>query len=198
MWDIDEITILGGCAAVRSDTTSIRGIVKTKEGKPIRGVEMQLTENNANSMPSSHMTNADGTYLFNQLSQGHPYTLKAYKNDDVLNGVNALDLHSIQQHLLGITPFTSLHQYIAADVNRSGTVNVYDLIILRKVLLGIYSIFPGNTSWRFGPMPQVMNGRKINLFKELRNFEYLDKSNEEVAFIGIKIGDVNGDARSGN
>ena len=47
-------------------------------------------------------------------------------------------------------------------------------------------------------MSQVMHGRKINLFKELRNFEYLDQSNTEVEFIGIKIGDVNGDARAGN
>ncbi|HSF89127.1 MAG TPA: hypothetical protein VLA46_06890 [Saprospiraceae bacterium] len=47
-------------------------------------------------------------------------------------------------------------------------------------------------------MSQVMNGGKINLFKELRNIEYLDKSNGDVGFIGIKIGDVNGDARSRN
>lgn len=198
VWDIDEITILGGCSSAESDSASIRGVVKTKEGKPIRGVEMQLTENSANSMTSRHMTKADGAYSFEHLSQGHAYTLKAYKNDDVLNGVNVLDLFAMQQHLLGITPFTSLNQYIAADVNRSGTVNVYDLVILRKLLLGIYSTFPNNTSWRFGPMPQVMNGRKINLFKELRTFEYLDQSNEEVEFIGIKIGVVNWDARSGN
>jgi len=50
----------------------------------------------------------------------------------------------------------------------------------------IDSTFPGNTNWRFGPMPQVMQSRKINLFKELRNFEYLDQSNTEVEFIGIK------------
>jgi len=57
---------------------------------------------------------------------------------------------------------------------------------MRKVWLGIYSTFPTNTSWRFGPMPQVMKCGKINLFKELRTFEYLDKSNGEVEFIGIK------------
>ena len=50
----------------------------------------------------------------------------------------------------------------------------------------IDSSFPSNTNWRFGPMPQVMHGRKINLFKELHNFEYLDQSNTEVEFIGIK------------
>ncbi len=44
----------------------------------------------------------------------------------------------------------------------------------------------------------MKNGRKINLFKELRTFEYLDQTNKEVEFIGIKIGDVNGDARFEN
>ena len=53
-------------------------------------------------------------------------------------------------------------------------------------VLGRKVAFKGNTSWRFGPMPQVMTSRKINLFKELRNFEYLDKSNTQVEFIGIK------------
>ena len=71
------------------------------------------------------------------------------RNDDHMNGVSTLDLVRIQKHLLGIEPFTTPYQYIAADANNSESVSAIDLVEIRKLILGIYTEYPNNKSWRF-------------------------------------------------
>ena len=158
-------------------------------------VEMQLSDNSSFTNKITDITSTTGTYSFPLLESGNGYYLQGYKNDDVLNGVSAIDLIHLQKHLLGISPFTMLHQYIAADVNHSGAVNVLDLVLIQKLLLGSITSFPGNTSWRFGYLPQDMSGLDMSAFKEVYNIEYLDKDPHLVNFVGIKIGDLNGDAK---
>ncbi|MEO6131837.1 MAG: hypothetical protein ABIQ02_08305, partial [Saprospiraceae bacterium] len=194
-WDIDEIKIFGGCASVEGFKPVIKGEVKTQENQAISGAEMHLSQDPSFSVVDKILTEETGIYLFDQLETGRSYFVKGNKNDDVLNGVSTLDLIYIQKHLLGITPFTTLYQYIAADVNHSGYVSVIDLLDLRKLLLGIYSEFPNNTSWRFGSWPQEMNGTQISHFGEVSSIEYLDKDTQIVDFVGIKTGDLNGDVR---
>lgn len=194
-WDIDEITLSGGCLPRQNLNSTITGFVHTEAGEAIPSVEMQLAENPSFTNKVIAPTDASGAYFFEQLDGGNTYFLKGYKNDDVLNGVSAIDLILIQKHLLGISPFTSLHQYIAADVNHSGTVNALDLVTLQKLLLGKYNTFPGNTSWRFGYLPQEMSSQNIEAFRETYNIEYLDSGTPFINFVGIKIGDLNGDVK---
>jgi len=68
---------------------------------------------------------------------------------DQLNGVSTLDLIHIQRHILGLELLESPYQLIAADINSSKDINGIDLVELRKLILGIYTEFPNNTSWRF-------------------------------------------------
>ncbi len=192
-WDIDEIKIFGRCVPDQNSISSIKGKVLTKNGQAVSGVEMQLSENPLFISFDKKATDSAGLYSFDQLMLGRSCFIKGYKNDDVLYGVSTLDILQMQKHLLGITPFTSIYQYIASDINQSGSVNVLDLLDLRKVLLGIYSTFPRNTSWRFGPLAQDMNGFDLSSFQEIKNLEYIKKDTQEVDFIGIKVGDVNGD-----
>lgn len=194
-WDIDEIRFFGGCIPLQNLNSDITGMVITKAGQGIPNVEMQLSDNSFFTNKITDITSASGTYSFPQIESGNGYYLRGYKNDAVLNGVSAIDLIHLQKHLLGITPFTTLHQYIAADVNRSGKVNVLDLVLLQKLLLGSITSFPGNTSWRFGYLPQDMSGQDMSAFKEVYNIEYLDQGPHLVDFVGIKIGDLSGDAK---
>jgi hypothetical protein len=53
-----------------------------------------------------------------------------------------LDLVKIQNTLLGIEPFTSPYDLIAADANNSQTVSAIDLVELRKLILGLYTELP--------------------------------------------------------
>lgn len=194
-WDIDEIRLFGGCLPLQNSQAAISGHVYSIEGKPLAGVEMRIAGDTSFDHALKDTTDESGFYSFDHLTMGRSYYVNGNKNDDVLYGVSALDLIQIQKHLLGISPFASLPQYIAADVNHSGMVSVIDLVSLQKVLLGIYTEFPGNTSWRFGFMPQDMEGQDINGFKEIYTIESLQGQNLTIDFVGIKIGDLTGDAR---
>jgi len=194
-WDIDEIKIFGGCVPSQDIMSVIKGEVFTKQDQAISGVEMRLAENPSFADFDKKITDEFGTYLFNQLEKGSPYFVKGYNNEDALNGVSTLDLIQIQKHLLGITPFTTLDQFIAADINHNGNISVLDLVELRKLILGKYSEFPRNTSWRFGSLPQEMNSSNISQFREVSSIEYLEPDTLVMDFVGIKIGDLNGDVQ---
>jgi hypothetical protein len=76
-------------------------------------------------------------------------TITPIKDTDPLNGVSTFDMLLISKHILGNIPLSTPYKIIAADVNKSGTVTTYDIVETRKLILGIYNSFPGNTSWRF-------------------------------------------------
>jgi hypothetical protein len=192
-WDLDEIKILGGCVDVELGNPFIQGYVSTIDGQFVPDVEIKGSEDVSFNEFKSTITNESGFYLMDSLERGHSCFLRGYKNDQPLQGLSTLDLITLQRHLLGRVLFTSLHQCIAADINRSSTITVMDLIELQKLLLGKIPAFPNNTSWRFGVRPQEMENTDINSFEEVGNIEYLDQSPEVLNFTGIKIGDVNGD-----
>src|SRR5688500_4389264 len=170
------------------------GTVATKDHLPVNNVQVLLADNSLFNNNRTIMTDAQGGYVFEETEPGACY-LKGYKNDDVLNGVNVLDLIHIQRHLLGKAKFMSLHQYVAADVNHNNNVNAIDLIDIQKLLLGKTTEFPRNTSWRFGALPQDMSGEDISQFRELHQMEITDPGTYEADLVGIKIGDVNGDVQ---
>ena len=120
-------------------------------------------------------------------------TITPERNDNHKNGVSTLDLVRIQKHLLGRDTFVSSYLMIAADVNNSQHVSAIDLIELRKLVLGVYSEFPSNQSWRFvradhdfqDPQdPWPIEGIGSITITDITNQDSLD-------FYGIKIGDVN-------
>jgi hypothetical protein len=191
-WDIDEISVFGGCLPSQPSESIILGNVFTKYGYPIPDAEMQLSQEPAFADVKYSNTDLSGAYAFEHVERKKNYYLKSYKNNDILNGVSTLDLLLIQKHLLGLIPFSTLDQYIAADINHDGVVNALDLVSLRKAVLGIHTFFPGNTSWRFGPVPQAMHTSDISLFREIYSIESLLKDTLVVDFMGIKIGDLNG------
>ncbi|MFZ1676713.1 MAG: dockerin type I domain-containing protein [Saprospiraceae bacterium] len=190
-WDLDEIKIYGGCVHSLPEKPVITGHVFTKTGKAVPHTIMSMADNSDFSEGIDKITDDTGYYIFDHFKESTNGFLKGYKNDDVLNGVSTLDIVRMQKHLLGIAPFTSLHQYIAADINRSGNVSAIDMLELRKVILGINTEFPGNTSWRFGSLPQNMTGTDISSFQEIKSLEYILHDTQIVDFVGIKIGDVN-------
>lgn len=84
------------------------------------------------------------------ISYGVKYSLGDNEWDYYLNGVTTFDVVLVNRHILGTDPFTSPFEYIAADVNNSGTVTTFDAIKIRKLILGIDSEFSVN-SWRYVP-----------------------------------------------
>lgn len=117
------------------------------------------------------------------------------KNDDPLNGVSTFDLVLINRHIIGLQIFNKTWKYLAADANNSGTLTTFDIIELRKLILGIYDTLPNSTSWKFviadcaldSLNPFLSNCPSSLVFHPT----YMP---EEMNFLGIKTGDVNGNA----
>ena len=193
VWDLDELNIVASCASLSGFNKSISGKVVTAGGISIPGVEMHLFNDPTLSQSVTTNTGELGAYTFADIVPEHDYYVRGYDNTDFVNGVNTLDLVRIQKHLLGIQSFESPYQYIAADANKSNSISVIDLLELRKLILGIYTELPANTSWRFGIAAQELETGHPWIFKETFSIEYLSEHMTDVDFIGVKIGDVNGD-----
>ncbi|MCC7244090.1 MAG: hypothetical protein IT269_00305 [Saprospiraceae bacterium] len=93
-------------------------------------------------------------------------------------------------------------QLIAADVNKSNSVTTFDIVALRKLLLGEIQGFLYNTSWRFVdanfnfPNPNNPFGG-IPSFTDhefISGIDITDHTPDIADFIAIKIGDVNNSA----
>lgn len=124
-------------------------------------------------------------------------------------GLSTFDLALINKHVLGITPFDSGYKIIAADANKSNSVTTFDIVELRKLLLGVYEELPMQEQpWRFIPefIPQNytanfnINPFNINGGNQIIGAAYLEQGWEYSAanlpadkkgWDAIKIGDVN-------
>ena len=172
-------------------TVAVAGEILTEESQSIEGVEVLLDNTTLNDM-----TDEDGLYAFRNMPLGGDYRVMPQLDTDYLNGVSTIDLIIIQRHILGIAPLDSPYKLIAADVNNSESINGIDLVELRKLILGIYTDLPMNTSWRFVA--------EAHEFADLRDpwlmplWEAYSVTNlledQHLDFVGVKIGDVNSDA----
>jgi len=189
-WDIDEIKIFGDCLRHEAKPI-ILGEVHTINEKSIPGVKIELSQSSDLIVSDSTLTLWNGQYEFDSLQLNHSYFLRGFKNDDLLNGVNTLDLICIQRHLLGIDPFRRMDQYIAADINHDSHISVLDLIQLQKLILGKIKQFQNNTSWRFCSDKTDWTDLNLEDFNEEVYLELLPSDTNVVNFVGIKIGDLN-------
>jgi hypothetical protein len=177
-------------------TGAISGFVYTEEDDMVEAAIIHLT----GSGVSPDETDDLGSYGFDDMPFGGSYTVDPSKNDDLLNGVTTYDLALIQRHILGLQPLTSPYKQIAADVDNSERVDILDIIALRRVILGISDEFPNNESWRFVDAEFVFQTDQPLLEpfnEEYRILQFTDDMTD-INFIGVKIGDVNASASTGN
>ena len=78
--------------------------------------------------------NCSETYEMNNSGQ---LSVWMVKNDDMLNGVTILDVWKTARMILGLENFTHQEQFLAADVNASGSVTTFDLVKILRLLLGV-------------------------------------------------------------
>lgn len=127
-------------------------------------------------------------------------TVTPNKDDNPLNGVSTYDMVLIYNHIFNTTLFTSPYQWIAADANRDNVVDTFDIIECKKLILGIYTELPDNTSWRFVdkdyvfPSPDPLSAP----FPESITFNSSNLPNPfDLQFVAVKVCDVNCTAVSG-
>lgn len=175
---------------------NIHGMVQDASQEGVQDVEVAI----ANLNNFMQTTGQDGMYAFNDLTAGNGYIIQPVKDNQHLNGVSTYDLLLIQKHLLGIKALANPYRIIAADVNDSKSVTIADIIDLRKSILNA-TPFANNTSWRFIDATYAFQNPSNPLketFPEYVEIKSLPQSTLNVNFIGVKIGDVSGDATPNN
>ncbi len=122
------------------------------------------------------------------------------KEDGPVNGVTTFDLVKIHRHILAVEPLSTF-EIIAADVNKSNSVTLYDILELRQLILGIYAELPNNTAWRFlssdNVFPNPYNPFQSALVEEVIIENVVFDSTYTANFVAIKVGDVNCSANPG-
>ncbi len=125
---------------------------------------------------------------------GYHVEIKPSKNINPLNGVTTYDLALISKHILGIEPLDSPYKIIAADANQDGKVTTFDILLLRKLILGSISELPNGKSWRFLPedylFPNPQNPFSSPFPEKIVIPNTADPVPSYFPFKGIKIGDV--------
>ena len=189
-WDIDEINIQASCVSPGAIGTSIIGTVSTANNQILDGVKVELSDDPFFYSSLETMTADDGSFKYHFVKGNNPHYLKASNNTDILDGVGVLDLIAIQKHVMGLEKLTNPDQLIAADINKSRSISPLDMVILRKVLLGLDDEFQNNTSWRLGSETNLLS--EVN-FWNFDDPQIIDMSTNEnyISLKGVKIGDVN-------
>ena len=180
---------MGLCGPVPGAT--IAGAVTTDNGDAIEDVLVNVS----GQMDATFTTNASGAYVFNGLDLGGDYTVAANLDKDPLNGVSTFDLVLISKDILGTKRITVPYRRLAADVNRSNQITTLDLIQIRRLILGIDTKFANAPSWIFVDADYEFSDTPLtDDVPRVINFNNLTEEQLSASFIGIKMGDVNGNA----
>jgi len=131
------------------------GYVPFNEIEPLVYVPVQVRgESTPYCNPQDNKTDVLGRYLITPCSMTGVRRLvfpdRNFGNNP-LDGISTIDLALINAHVLGIKKFGNPFQIIAADANNSGTVTTFDIVELRKLVLGLYNELPIGISWRYVP-----------------------------------------------
>lgn len=185
------IVVMDNENACGMSSSGLSGSIATND--PEAMVEHATVElRNPNSYFSEVITSDDGFYAFPSIPAGTQYEVSVSRDDEPKNGVSSLDLIRIQKHLLSTQPITDPYEMIAADINNNENISGVDLIELRKLILGVYTDFPDNESWRFVPKSfDFVDPFNPWPFDEtvVMNIDSGDVMYED--FVAVKIGDLN-------
>ncbi len=142
----------------------------------------------------TYTTGIDG-YFSHLLPNDRTYNLRLRKKSQPANGVTTADLVAINKAILKVDTLLTNYRYLAADVNVDGKLSTADLIELRKVILYVQDSFTNVDSWRFVLKSYMFSKTPLkNVFPEY-DIVNLD-STLNYDYIGIKMGDVNGTAKT--
>jgi hypothetical protein len=121
----------------------------TQDAELMAGVEVSLTGDNA--VNETVTTAADGQYRFTNLAIESDYTVNPdYRASFDFGAVTVTDIVSITNHILGTNVLTTGYDHVAADVNLDADVNIFDLVAMRRVILGLQDeLNDAGATWRF-------------------------------------------------
>ncbi len=178
------------CEDQQSNAT-IAGKISMENGKTISGIQVMYNcaiETYSDTM----MTMDNGIFEVHDIPGNLNYTLRPSYASTPNAGVSTLDIVLTQRHILELAPFDNPYDIIAADVTSDKRISGGDLVIMRKMVLGIIDKWPKDLpNWKFVdsayefPEPDYpFDFPDSIIIQNLTDSTY-------VSFISIKMGDVN-------
>lgn len=137
-------------------------------------------------------TDSLGYYAFkDSLVENVKYVLKCLGTAEVGEYLSPADADRLLAHLLGTQSFSEAWEYIAADVNIDGTVNLDDLNLLLKVIMGEEQNFGHDQTWVFTLSELLQTPNFEDILDNYTNIFETDSLNTAltgVNFTGIQLG----------
>lgn len=196
VWVIDSVLL---CSEEIITPKAVAGRITTEKGEVVPDIAIGLSSGTVNYFKG---TNNRGTFFFDdfeaeeyELAPGDPF------NNDVRNGVTTFDVLLLQKHILNLRPLDSPYKLIAADLNNSGDVTAFDMLLLRQMILSIINEFPNTPSWRFVDATHEFEDTTNPFSQPIPSSITIDAANVgpqlDTRFIAIKMGDLNNTVKLG-
>ena len=186
------------------NTADITGTILRENGSGFGNVEVFLTSGTPPtnlSIVASTFTDASGNYAFTGIPTSVDYFITAEYDQCHYSGISVLDINMISNHIVGVNFFDDPREFIKADCNGSGTISTFDIIQARQLIIQSIPNLPSRPSYIFiddtftypanNPDPFAFTGNGNPLVIEL---PFLTANTVVPDIIGLKIGDVNGNA----
>ncbi len=134
------------------------------------------------------ITDVNGYFTFDSVQAPVVYDLDVYYPDDWQSGLSANDLALLEEYIIGIRDLDT-YQLTSADVDDSKTINLIDLLLMRKLILGQELDLGELEPWVFS-LDDGNSDSEIQL-----SGTFLKEGN--IAISGMKRGDLDADAMTG-
>ena len=179
-------------------TGNLSGLILDGQMNTVEGVTVSLTA--PGGQTNDFITTEAGTFEFGNLLIGADYTVSPSHYEDYLNGVRTSDIVAITRHILSTQRLAGPYNMLAADVDGNTSIDVGDIISIRRLILGQIDAFPADMpSWMFVPEDydfQQLDNPWATAFPMVSNFNDLSGTITGVDFVAVKLGDVNQSARA--
>ena len=183
-----------GICENESPEVVVAGAIMTEPGDEMSEVQVMLISS-SNALPD--MTTDGGIFTFPNLPVGVDYTVVPERDGDDDNGVTTFDIIKMIRHIQNLELLDSPYKIIAADVNNSQSVTMGDVVMVKRLILGIDTEFAFVNSWKFVDMYyEFQNPQNPWEFGFPEVLQLQDLTNDVLAanFTAIKMGDANGTA----
>ncbi|MCB9036018.1 MAG: hypothetical protein H6557_05290 [Lewinellaceae bacterium] len=142
------LTLFLTALAATAQQATISGSILKPDGTVAPGIIVKLLDAQGQLLAAGGV-DGNGQYQLSGIPTGQEYTVVPELAGQALYEVSTLDIVIGAQHILGIIPLDSPLKLLAGDVNESESLTTFDLIYIRRLVLGVENDFPRN--WLFLP-----------------------------------------------
>jgi len=96
-----------------SSAFEVAGHIYTAKGTAVEDVAVSLAAMSQDGDNHVDVTDVEGAYVFDNVTEKKMYELSAHKLDDYRNGISTLDIILMQQHILGLRRLSSPYKMIS-------------------------------------------------------------------------------------